>query len=196
MADKIILTDCDGVLLDWEAKFKTFAERLGHRFNPSRANVYSIGEQYGISHEKSLELIEKFNCGSDFEHLEPWRDAKTVVTKLAEEGWRFVVITTAGSHPWTHGLRWSNLERVFGEGIFNSLHVLPIHGDKSTELVKYKDTGYLWVEDKPSNAELGFKYGLRPLLMDAPHNKSSYTGSIVRVNTWKDIYRIINDTAI
>ncbi len=192
MADKIILTDCDGVLLDWEAKFKTFAERLGYQFNPSRLNVYSIGEQYNISHKESLELIEKFNRGSDFEHLEPWRDAKPVVTKLAQEGWRFVVITTAGSHPWTHGLRWRNLERVFGEGVFNSLHVLPIHGDKSTELVKYANTGYLWIEDKPENAELGYKFGLRPLLMNAPHNISSYTGSVPRVNTWEDIYRIIN----
>jgi hypothetical protein len=31
-----------------------------------------------------------------------------------------------------------------------------------------------------------------PLLMNAPHNISSYTGSVPRVNTWEDIYRIIN----
>jgi hypothetical protein len=192
VADKIILTDCDGVLLDWESKFQTFAERLGHRFNPTRANVYSIGEQYNLTHEQSLELIERFNRSSDFEHLEPWRDTKPVVQKLAQEGWRFVVITTAGSHPWTHGLRWSNLERVFGENVFNSLHVLPTHGDKGIELVKYKDSGYLWIEDKPSNAELGYKFGLRPLLMSASHNTNSYTGPVPRVNTWEDIYRIIN----
>ena len=192
MADKIILTDCDGVLLDWESKFQTFAERLGFRFNPARISSYSIGEQYGISREESLELIEKFNRSSDFEHLEPWRDAKPVVQRLAEEGWRFVVITTAGDHPWTHGLRWSNLERVFGENVFNSLHVLPIHGDKGTELVKYKDTGYLWIEDKPENAELGYKFGLRPILMNAPHNKNYYKGLAPRVNTWEDIYRFIN----
>lgn len=192
MADKLILTDCDGVLLDWESKFQAFAERLGFKFNPGRASVYSIGEQYGISHDQSLQLINKFNSSSDFESLEPWRDAKPVVTKLAEEGWQFVVITTAGSHPWTHGLRWSNLERVFGKGVFRSLHVLPIHGDKGTELVKFQDSGYLWIEDKPENAELGYKYGLRPLLMNAPHNIGSYNGHVPRVNTWEDIYRIIN----
>ena len=191
MAEKIILTDCDGVLLDWEAKFEVFARRLGYSFKANYSSTYSIGEQLGISHEESHALIAKFNSSSDFESLEPWRDAKPVVQKLAQEGWRFVVITTAGEHPWTYGLRKSNLERVFGENVFDSLHVLPMHGDKGVELVKYKDTGYLWIEDKPDNAELGFKYGLRPVLMNAPYNMS-YNTAMPRVNTWEDIYRIIN----
>ena len=191
MADKIILTDCDGVLLDWEAKFEVFAKRLGYNFKANYSSTYSIGDQLGITHEESHDLIAKFNSCSDFESLGPWRDAKPVVQKLAEEGWRFIVITTAGDHPWTHGLRWSNLERVFGENVFKSLHVLPMHGDKGVELVNYKDSGYLWIEDKADNAELGFKYGLRPVLMNAPYNMS-YNANMPRVNTWEDIYRIIN----
>ncbi len=189
--DKLILTDCDGVLLDWEAGFDKWIRRQGFTFNPIYKSHYSINDRYGIPHGQGLELVERFNHSSDFEHLEPWRDAKPVVKRLAEEGWRFVVITTAGTHPWTHGLRWSNLERVFGEGVFESLHVLPIHGDKGDELVKYQGSNLLWIEDKPSNAELGFKYGLRPILMSADHNEN-YKGVMPRVNTWEDIYRIVN----
>jgi uncharacterized HAD superfamily protein len=71
--------------------------------------------------------------------------------------------------------------------------VLPLNGDKGVELVKYKDSGLFWLEDKPSNAVLGYQYGLKPLLMSTFHNRT-YDGSVKRVNTWEEIYRIINDT--
>lgn len=189
--DKIILTDCDGVLLDWEASFREYAARQGYVFNKSHISSYSIGDQYGLTHAQSLDLISRFNHSSNFESLPPWRDAQEVVNQFVSEGWQFVVITTAGTHPWTHGLRMSNLEKVFGKDAIRSLHVLPLHGDKGKELVKYKDTGLYWIEDKLSNAELGPKYGLKSILMTAEYNKN-YTGPILRVNNWKDIYRIIN----
>jgi uncharacterized HAD superfamily protein len=80
---------------------------------------------------------------------------------------------------------------VFGEGVFKSLHVLPLHANKTIELEKYKDSGLFWIEDKPSNAELGINLGLQPLLMDAPYNKD-YNGAVRRVNNWKEIYSIVN----
>lgn len=189
--DKIILTDCDGVLLDWEEKFKTWVQRLGYKFNPAYDSHYSINERYGIPHGLGSELVEKFNSSSDFESLAPWRDSVEYVKKLSSEGWQFVVITTAGVHPWTYGLRMNNLINVFGEGVFKSLHVLPLHSDKGTELVKYQGSKLYWIEDKLSNAELGPKFGLTPLLMDAPYNKD-YNSAIRRVSNWKEIYSIVN----
>jgi uncharacterized HAD superfamily protein len=188
--DKILLTDCDGVLLDWEAKFDTFAKRLGYRFKDTYANSYSIGEQLGITHEESHALIAKFNSSSDFESLPAFRDSVEGITRLKSEGWKIVVITTAGMHPWTYGLRKSNLDRVFGEGAIDKLYVLDLHGDKGEVLKNYQDSGLYWIEDKPSNAELAYKYGLKPLLMNNPHNKN-YGGNLPRVQSWEDIYKII-----
>lgn len=192
----MILTDCDGVLLDWESKFETFATRLGFKFKDNYASTYSIGDQLGVSHEVSHDLIAKFNSSSDFESIEPWRDSVKFVKQLYSEGWSFVVITTAGLHPWTKGLRQSNLDRVFGQGVISELHVLELHSDKGTSLVNFKDSGLYWIEDKPSNAVLGYNYGLKPLLMDNPHNKSFNDGHLPRVNSWEDIYRIVNDPTI
>jgi len=189
--DKIILTDCDGVLLDWEEKFKIWIQRLGYKFNPAYDSHYSVNDRYGIPHGLGSDLVGKFNSSSDFESLAPWRDSVEYVKKLSSEGWQFVVITTAGEHPWTYGLRMNNLINVFGEGVFKSLHVLPLHSDKGTELVKYQDSKLYWIEDKLSNAELGIKFGLTPLLMDAPYNKD-YNSAVRRVNNWKEIYSIVN----
>jgi uncharacterized HAD superfamily protein len=193
--DKILLTDCDGVLLDWEAKFEIFALRLGYKFKDNYVNTYSIGEQLGIGHQESHDLIAKFNCSSDFESIPSFKDSVEGIAQLKNEGWKIIVITTAGMHPWTYGLRKSNLDRVFGESVIDELYVLDLHGDKGQILKNYQDTNFFWVEDKPSNAELGYKYGLKPILMNNPHNMS-YTGGITRVNTWKEIYGILNDPAI
>ncbi|CAB4241732.1 5'(3')-deoxyribonucleotidase [uncultured Caudovirales phage] len=190
--DKILLTDCDGVLLDWEAKFETFARRLGYQFKDNYANTYSIGEQLGIGHEESHDLIAKFNHSSDFESIPPWRDSVEGIAKFKADGWKIIIITTAGLHPWTYGLRRSNLDNVFGVGAIDELYVLDMHGDKGEVLVNYNGSGLYWIEDKPSNAELAYKYGLKPLLMDNLHN-SSYKGNVPRVNSWKEIYSIVTN---
>lgn len=191
LVDKIILTDCDGVLLDWEASFERWIALKGYVFNPLYNDQYSINDRYGIPHGKGSELVDEFNHSKDFEYLKPWRDSVRYVKQLASEGWKFVVITTAGVHPDTYTYRIKNLENVFGKGVIKSLHILPLHGDKGVELVKYKGSGLYWIEDKPSNADLGFKYGLKPLLMTAPYNQS-YNGAVMRVNNWKEIYSIVN----
>ena len=195
MANNILLTDCDGVLLDWETRFREFAKRLGYQLRDSAVNAYSTSEQYNISQAEGSALIAKFNASSDFESLTPFKDSVKYITRLKNENWKIVVITTAGDHPWTYGLRKSNLDRVFGKDAVDELHILPLHGDKGLKLVDYMDSNLHWIEDKPSNAELGFKYGLRPLIMTNNHNLS-YLGPVSRVNAWNEAYKIINDTTV
>lgn len=191
--DKVILTDVDGVLLDWETAFEEYAEAKGYAFNENKRIVYSIGAQLGISHEQAYALISGFNHSEEFGRIAPFRDSVEYVKRFKDEGWKFIAITTAGEHPDTWPLRRKNLDAVFGVDVIDELYVLPLHGDKGVELVKYKDSGLFWIEDKPSNAVLGYQYGLKPLLMSTFHNRT-YNGGVKRVNTWEDIYRIINDT--
>ncbi len=191
--DKIILTDVDGVLLDWETAFERYAIARGYAFNENKRIVYSMGVQLGIPDEEARKLISDFNHSPEFGRIEPYRDSVEYVKRFKGEGWRFVAITTAGEHPDTWPLRRKNLDDVFGPGAIDELYVLPLNGDKGVELVKYRDSGLFWLEDKPSNAVLGYQYGLRPLLMSTFHNQG-YNGGVWRVNTWRDIYRTINDT--
>lgn len=191
--DKIILTDVDGVLLDWETAFEDYAEAQGYAFNENQRIVYGMDQQLGITQEEAGKLISDFNHSKEFGHIEPYLDSVEYVKRFKDEGWKFIAITTAGDHPDTWPLRRANLDAVFGAGAIDELYVLPLHGDKGVELVKYKDSGLFWLEDKPSNAVLGYQYGLKPLLMSTFHNQR-YNGGVKRVNTWKEIYRIINDT--
>ena len=187
--DKVLLTDVDGVLLDWETAFDNYAKEQGYTFKPGWETVYSIGEQLGIGQEEGTRLINNFNHSAGFEFLTPYRDSVEGVKRFKDNGWYIIAITTAGEHPDTYPMRKRNLDAVFGPGAINELYVLPLHGDKGVQLKNYRNL--YWIEDKPSNAELGLKYGLYPMLMDNKHNKN-YKGVVPRVNTWEEIYRIIN----
>ena len=84
----VILTDCDGVLVDWEAKFTEWMVRQGYGVINDKA--YNVGERfgknrYGLSKEVSRELIKYFNESAAIETLRPFRDAIKYVRKLHEE---------------------------------------------------------------------------------------------------------------
>jgi hypothetical protein len=188
--EKVLLTDVDGVLLDWEAGFTPWMEQQGYTRKPGTEDQYSVGKIYGVSSEEGTEFIAKFNSSSDFGSLGPWKDSVEYMKRFKAEGWKIITITTAGEHPWTYGLRENNFEKVFGPGVIDEIYILTLHGDKGVQLQNYQDKGYYWVEDKPSNAELGYKYGLKPLLMNNRHNRS-YQGAVPRIDNWAQAYKII-----
>ena len=57
----LILTDCDGVLLNWEYAFDVWMERKGYKKIEEYNREYNIGKRYGISYEHYKRLIADFN---------------------------------------------------------------------------------------------------------------------------------------
>ncbi|NDH66747.1 MAG: hypothetical protein EBY22_02345 [Gammaproteobacteria bacterium] len=192
IVEKVLLTDVDGVILDWEAGFVQWAKDNGFTRVVGLENEYDISKQFNVTYEEGTNMIARFNASDAFGDLGSWRDSVEYLRRLSTEGWKIITITTAGQDPRTYGLRMANFEKVFGDGVVDELYILPLHGDKGDQLSKYTDSGFFWIEDKPKNAELGFKFGLQPLLMDNPHNQK-YAGAVSRVHNWAEIYNIINN---
>ena len=70
----LILTDCDGVLLNWEYAFNVWMERKGYVLREDYRYVYSIGERFGIDAQRGKELIRDFNESAMIGFLPPLRD--------------------------------------------------------------------------------------------------------------------------
>ena len=110
--------------------------------------------------------------------------------KLHEEhGYVFHCITSLSTDPFAYKLRLQNLNKLFGEGVFEKLVCLECGADKDEALAEYKDTGYYWIEDKPENAEAGAKVGLEPLLIEHGHNMEYQ--EFPNFAKWKDLYEHI-----
>jgi hypothetical protein len=114
------------------------------------------------------------------------------VKRLHEEHrYVFHCITSVSTEPNAVKLREMNLRKLFGKTAFERVVCLPTGADKHEALSEYKNSGLYWIEDKPENAHVGHKLGLRSILMEHGHNMAHYHPEIPIVKNWKEIYDII-----
>ena len=203
ISNRIILTDVDGVLLEWEHHFtkwmlqKTLFDGQGVRYHPYRLlpdkqNTYEMAERFGVTKDEIRKHIREFNRSAWMGTQRPMSESQTWVKLLAAEGWTFIPITSQTSDIPAQQLRKRRLGELFGEHIFTNYHILGTGADKDSALAEFHNTGLYWVEDKPHNAVAGLKYGLKPILIDHPYNQDFEHPGILRVSNWKDIHQIVS----
>jgi len=194
MKEKVILTDCDGVLLDWGYAFHQWMARHGYEAKEGFESNYAMAAKYGMEYKDAKRLIRIFNESATMRKIPPLRDAIKYVRKLHEEqGYVFHVITSQTNDQYAQHLRVKNLVEVFGPSVFEKYIFLDCGADKDEELAKYSSTDCWWIEDKIDNAEEGLKAGLNPILMVHDHNRSYENDRIQKAYSWRDIYEMISD---
>jgi hypothetical protein len=188
----IILTDCDGVCLDWEYAFNIWMQEHGFvEVEGSKLN-YDMSIRYGIPREQVIKLIRIFNESAAIGFLPAMRDATYYIKKLVEKhGYKFHAITSLSLDPNAQKLREMNLHKLFGDTAFERIVCLDTGADKDESLEEYEGTGFHWIEDKWSNAEAGYRYGLRPIVLEHGHNMMEYHPDITILKNWKEIYEHI-----
>ena len=192
MNKKIILTDADGVLLDWEWAFHVWMEEHGFKKQDGAQFFYNIGKRYGIEPDQGKKLIKIFNESAAIGFLPALRDAQFYVKRLHEEhGYVFHCITSLSKDVNAQKLRKMNIRKLFGETAFEKFIILDTGADKDEVLKEYEKTGYWWIEDKIDNAEAGNNLGLNSLLVEHGHNMDYENSRIPRVKNWKKIYELI-----
>ncbi len=201
--NRIILTDVDGVLLEWEHHFtkwmlqRTLFDERGARYHPhkllaDKQNTYEMAERFGVTIPEIRKEIREFNRSAWMGTQRPMPDSQTWVKLLAAEGWTFIPITSQTSDIPAQCLRKRRMGELFGEHIFSNYHILGTGADKDSALAEFHNTGLYWVEDKPKNAVTGLKYGLKPILIDHPYNRDFDHPEVTRVNNWQDIHQIVS----
>lgn len=190
MNKKIILTDADGVLLDWEYAFDIWMSQ--HGFNKVDALKYNISKRYDIDNEQGRKLIKIFNESAHMGFLPPLRDAMYYVKRLHEEhGYVFHCITSLTKDENACELRRMNLSKLFGNTAFEKFIFLDTGADKDEVLEQYRGSGLWWIEDKIVNCQVGNRLGLRSLLMEHGHNMDFEHPEIPRVKNWRDVYNMV-----
>jgi len=193
MKNKTILTDCDGVLVNWNRAFERFMESCGYPLIPGTDNEYSLAHRHGIDYRRALEFVSEFNESSEIARLEPFADSVEYVKKLADLGFSFIVVTSISDHPLSKINRTTNLVEIFGP-VFKEIHCIETNISKYHTLLEWSGTEYFWVEDHMRQAEAGYEVGLRPILIEHPYNTHYITDLFPKVshqNPWKEIHNII-----
>jgi 5'(3')-deoxyribonucleotidase len=191
MFENVILADYDGVLGYWAHSFDLWMRRSDYIIKNYEA--YDIEHRYGISLDESLFLIQCFDESPILGKLPPYKDAIKYVKKLHEEhGYVFHIISAIPSTTKVYNLRLENIHNLFGNTAVESVILCDNSLNKKKHLEFYKGSGCYWIEDVPANAEYGLLYGLEPILMEQPYNKSYENPHMIKkVQNWKEIYHII-----
>ena len=207
--NRIILTDVDGVLLEWEHHFTEWMLQrsyfdnevgegyVGKKIYPyklldNKENTYEMAERFGLTKTEVRKEIREFNKSAWMGNQAPMLDSQTWVKLLAAEGWTFIPITSQTSDIPAQLLRKKRLGELFGDHIFKNYHILDTGADKDSALAEFHNTGLYWIEDKPKNAVAGLKYGLKPILIDHPYNRDFNHPEIIRVSNWKQIHSLLH----
>lgn len=192
MKNRIILTDADGVLLDWEYAFDVWMQQHGFNKQDGGNLKYDIGKRYGIDWEQGKKLIKIFNESAHIGFLPALRDSMYYVKRLHEEhGYVFHCITSLSRDENACELRRMNLRKLFGKSAFEKFVFLDTGADKDSALEEYRGSGLWWIEDKIVNCQVGARLGLRSLLVEHGHNMDYEDAEIPRVRNWKEIYNHI-----
>lgn len=197
MKDKrIILTDADGCLFNWNNSFNEFMVDSGFEIVPGEEENYSVAERFDLEPGIKMDFIKEFNHSDRIADLPPHADAQEYVAKLNDEGYKFVCITSLSEKPsaWDH--RFDNLQKYFGDAIID-LHCLRIGVHKAKKLEEWKGSNLFWIEDHVGNAVAGAKLGLRAIVIDHVYNTQyNVDDDLLYARTtketpWADIYEIV-----
>jgi len=190
---RLILTDCDGTILDWNKAFEEFMYKKGYPKVPDTDQDYSIVVRHNVSAQQTNEFINEFNESSLIETLEPFADSVEYIKKLSDKGFKFIAITSVGNLPQIHQYRTQNLKKLFGD-VFNEIHCLALNTYKEDVLTKWADKAYFWIEDHKNQAEAGHRVGLKSILINHPYNVDYTNNSFTKVSCktpWEEIYKIV-----
>ena len=192
MKNKIILTDADGCLLDWEYAFDVWMRQHGFNKQDGGHLKYDIGKRYGIDRDQGRKLIKIFNESAHIGFLPALRDSMYYVKRLHEEhGYVFHCITSLSKDENACELRRMNLRKLFGNTAFEKFIFLDTGADKDEALEPYRGSGLWWIEDKIVNCQVGAELGLRSLLVEHGHNMDYEDSNIPRVKNWREVYELV-----
>lgn len=191
MKDKLILTDADGVILDWEWAFRVWMTEHGYEFNEAGKKSYYLTHHYlDTDHDEIMHQVKTFNESAAIGFLPALRDSTYYIKRLHEEhGYKFRVITSLSTDKNAARLREMNLIKIFGAAI-ESVICIETNAPKDEILKPYEGSGLWWVEDKPQNADIGHQLGLRSILMEHGHNMNHQCPYPI-VKNWAEIYELI-----
>ncbi len=190
---KLILTDIDGVVLQWGNAFGLYVKEIG-LVNPDHEiqQFYDVAELLNITEEEANKLVLQFHDSEYFKHLTPYSDAVTYLHKLAREGYRFIAISAVGDTEHIYQSRLDNLNKYFFH-VFEDLHIVSPRTSKIPYLSKYSNA--IWIEDSLEHAKSGVEVGHTSLFMDRGDDLRNQKAEppIITVESWQDVYNYLKN---
>lgn len=171
---KLILTDIDGVVLDWLGSFYNYLTDMNIAYNDS------ILENLIDQH------VEKFQKSSYyFGCLKTCKKSEIFLKKIHRLDYRIIAITACGTDDIIKNFRKNNLYQHFGN-LFDDILFVNVHDSKQPYLQNFESA--IWIEDNYHHYLTGLNCGHKSFLIKHPYNENHCADF---VQDWQEIYEKI-----
>lgn len=185
---RIFLTDLDGVVFDWMGDFCRYLVKEHAWVDPGlpMSMAHDFVEQFRMPLDELKPKIDAFQCSPSAGRLTVYPDALEVMPRIVHElGYRFVGVTSAGTHPDIVQNRQRCIEAFF-PGLFSELYILPPLVSKSSVLTEFEPT--FWVDDHPRHVHAGMKAGHTSLWLHRPGLLETEDPDLETFPDWHAVY--------
>jgi FMN phosphatase YigB (HAD superfamily) len=171
---KLLLTDIDGVVLDWLGSFKHYLTDRGIEQNDQTLD--GLIEQHVETFQQSSYY---FGC------LKTCKKSEMYLKKIHDLNYKIVAITACGTSDVIKSFRQNNLYQHFGD-LFDDILFVNVHDSKQPLLQSFDSA--VWVEDNYTHYVSGVFCGHNSFLIQHPYN-AHHSANFVQ--DWQDIYEKI-----
>lgn len=182
--DKVIFTDIDLTLLDFNHSFEIFLRERGMDIPEGslRGHAHLPIAHPDISYEETHDLVHEFFQHEHFTTLPPLDHVRVSVQTLHRDGWEFVGISACPD--WLDSnIRKQNLETQL-DIPFREVILSGMTGCKGDYLREFSPS--VWVEDNVRHHEIGHSLGFQSYLISHLHNEDAEVSG-KRVMDWREI---------
>lgn len=196
----VILTDIDGVVLEWLANLPHYIADIGRDPSVALSLIHTDNwahpeDLFGTeTREEAMQYMDEYGRSILMACLPAYDKTAIPAINRLKKDFDFIGITAIGTDFETFKHRSANLHALFPNA-FKELHCLPFGGDKSDYIAKYKhihgDNIFCYVDDWDKHVEEAESVGVRGIRY-GQINRGNPTRGHKFVNDWEHLEVLAN----
>lgn len=183
---KLLLSDLDGVYVDWARGFVNYMASIGYEAPHSNPTVFTMTDIFPML-EKPWLHIKDFQQTSFYDEVKPYAGAQEAYQDMVDAGVRIIAVSSCGLEQETVRMR---TEFIESQGVFSDMVLLELGASKQEVLETFENAAF--IDDQPHVAFEGAEAGHIALLKSMPYNLSTDVQGIMRIGEFDEIKRMMN----
>jgi len=195
---KTLLTDCDGVLLNWLSGVPAFLEDQGQDSSHLKArlegNQFVPIEELFVADDTdgALARLGAYHSSDHLKSLPVMEPGSEASLKRLSDEYEIIVVTSFSEDPIAQQNRADNLELRYGDSISDLVCLAPF-ADKTEALRKLARSrdAYIWLDDQIKHVYHGHNAGIPSYQFSYGMACGQNTGEVPELASWAEVEEIM-----
>jgi len=177
----VLLSDLDGVYVDWAQGFVNYMESIGIKALHANPTIFSMTDIFPQVEKPWLHILD-YQQSEFYAQVKAYEGAREAYQALVDGGVTIIAVSSCGLDEQTVRSRTAMIE---SEGVFSDMVLLDLGASKLDVLKKFSRSAF--IDDQPVVAMEGQEAGHVSILHSMPYNLDANMPKIARVESLNEI---------